>query len=82
MYSAKYAAAFAAQYANWPADVDSVLEPWSTSVRVFDVAVPASRSALKRAGLSLDQMDVIESNEAFAAQACAVANQRAVPTVL
>ena len=35
--------------------------------------VPASRSALKRAGLSLDQMDVIESNEAFAAQACAVA---------
>ncbi|WP_203310404.1 beta-ketothiolase BktB [Sphingomonas beigongshangi] len=29
--------------------------------------------ALKRAGLSLDQIDVIESNEAFAAQACAVA---------
>jgi len=35
--------------------------------------VPATRSALKRAGLTLDQMDVIESNEAFAAQACAVA---------
>jgi acetyl-CoA C-acetyltransferase len=35
--------------------------------------VPASRAALKRAGLSLDQIDVIESNEAFAAQACAVA---------
>ena len=35
--------------------------------------VPASRAALKRAGLTLDQMDVIESNEAFAAQACAVA---------
>jgi acetyl-CoA C-acetyltransferase len=35
--------------------------------------VPATRSVLKRAGLSLDQMDVIESNEAFAAQACAVA---------
>ncbi|WP_285021867.1 beta-ketothiolase BktB [Novosphingobium sp. fls2-241-R2A-195] len=29
--------------------------------------------ALKRAGLNLDQMDVIESNEAFAAQAAAVA---------
>jgi len=29
--------------------------------------------ALKRAGLTLDDMDVIESNEAFAAQACAVA---------
>jgi len=35
--------------------------------------VPATRAALKRAGLSLEQMDVIESNEAFAAQACAVA---------
>jgi acetyl-CoA C-acetyltransferase len=31
--------------------------------------------ALKRAGLTLDQIDVIESNEAFAAQACAVAQE-------
>jgi acetyl-CoA C-acetyltransferase len=31
--------------------------------------------ALKRAGLALDQIDVIESNEAFAAQACAVARE-------
>nr|MBL8456037.1 acetyl-CoA C-acyltransferase family protein [Zoogloeaceae bacterium] len=35
--------------------------------------IPASKIALKRAGLTLDQMDVIESNEAFAAQAIAVA---------
>jgi acetyl-CoA C-acetyltransferase len=35
--------------------------------------VPATRAVMKRAGLSLDDMDVIESNEAFAAQACAVA---------
>ena len=35
--------------------------------------VPAVRAVLKRAGLSLDQIDIIESNEAFAAQACAVA---------
>jgi acetyl-CoA C-acetyltransferase len=35
--------------------------------------VPATRAVLKRANLSLEQMDVIESNEAFAAQACAVA---------
>ena len=34
--------------------------------------IPASKLALKRAGLSLDQIDVIESNEAFAAQAIAV----------
>jgi len=35
--------------------------------------VPATRAALQRAGLTLADMDVIESNEAFAAQACAVA---------
>ncbi len=35
--------------------------------------IPASKLALERAGLTLDQMDVIESNEAFAAQALAVA---------
>jgi acetyl-CoA acyltransferase len=33
--------------------------------------VPASRKALERAGLKLDQMDVIELNEAFAAQSLA-----------
>ncbi len=35
--------------------------------------VKAVPIALERAGLTLDQMDVIESNEAFAAQACGVA---------
>jgi acetyl-CoA C-acetyltransferase len=35
--------------------------------------IPASKLALKKAGLRLDQIDVIESNEAFAAQAIAVA---------
>jgi len=35
--------------------------------------IPASKIALQRAGLTVDQMDVIESNEAFAAQAIAVA---------
>jgi acetyl-CoA C-acetyltransferase len=34
--------------------------------------VPASRIALQRAGLQSRDLDVIESNEAFAAQACAV----------
>ena len=34
--------------------------------------VPASQAALKRAGLTVQDMDVIEANEAFAAQACAV----------
>lgn len=37
--------------------------------------VPATEAALKRAGLTVDQLDVIEANEAFAAQACAVARE-------
>ena len=35
--------------------------------------VPAVKKALERAGLRIQDMDVVESNEAFAAQACAVA---------
>ncbi|MFO7274795.1 MAG: acetyl-CoA C-acetyltransferase [Symbiobacteriaceae bacterium] len=37
--------------------------------------VPATRKALARAGLTLDQIDLIEANEAFAAQALAVARE-------
>ncbi len=34
--------------------------------------IPSSRKALARAGWSVDDLDLIEANEAFAAQACAV----------
>ncbi|GKT23484.1 acetyl-CoA C-acyltransferase family protein [Acidovorax sp. SUPP3334] len=34
--------------------------------------VPATRQVLQRTGLQIEDMDVIEANEAFAAQACAV----------
>jgi acetyl-CoA C-acetyltransferase len=34
--------------------------------------IPASRAALKKAGWKTDDLDLIEANEAFAAQACAV----------
>ncbi|WP_150302621.1 acetyl-CoA C-acyltransferase family protein [Pseudomonas saliphila] len=34
--------------------------------------IPATRLVLKRTGISLTEIDVIEANEAFAAQACAV----------
>jgi acetyl-CoA C-acetyltransferase len=37
--------------------------------------VPATRLALKKAGLTIADLDVIESNEAFAAQACAVVKE-------
>lgn len=53
------------------------LKPWA---RVIGWGLPeCSPIALERAGLSLDQIDVIESNEAFAAQACAVADALAFP---
>jgi acetyl-CoA C-acetyltransferase len=35
--------------------------------------IPAVQNAMKKAGLKVADMDLIESNEAFAAQACAVA---------
>ena len=34
--------------------------------------VPATKAVLAKTGMKLDQIDVIEANEAFAAQACAV----------
>ncbi|HUT49080.1 MAG TPA: acetyl-CoA C-acetyltransferase [Alphaproteobacteria bacterium] len=34
--------------------------------------IPASKLALEKAGWSIDDLDLVESNEAFAAQACAV----------
>ncbi|AIG28705.1 acetyl-CoA acetyltransferase [Brevibacillus laterosporus LMG 15441] len=37
--------------------------------------VPATEKALKKAGLSIDQIDLIEANEAFAAQAIAVGKE-------
>ena len=37
--------------------------------------VPATKGALEKAGLSLDQIDLIEANEAFAAQSLAVARE-------
>ena len=36
--------------------------------------IPASRAALDKAGWKVDDLDLIEANEAFAAQACAVNN--------
>ena len=41
--------------------------------------VPSSRKALERAGLSLEQMDVIELNEAFAAQSLACLRELGIP---
>ncbi|MCY1248333.1 Beta-ketothiolase BktB [compost metagenome] len=37
--------------------------------------MPATRAVLKKAGLEISDLDVIEANEAFAAQALAVVNE-------
>lgn len=37
--------------------------------------IPASRAALEKAGWAVSDLDLIEANEAFAAQACAVNNE-------
>ncbi|HKY81181.1 MAG TPA: beta-ketothiolase BktB [Sphingobium sp.] len=65
------------------------LKPWARIIGWGHAGVQPDRMgigpikavpiALEKAGLSLDQIDVIESNEAFAAQACAVANTLAFP---
>ena len=41
--------------------------------------VPASQKAMKKAGLKIGDMDLIEANEAFAAQAIAVAKDLEIP---
>jgi len=41
--------------------------------------VPASRAALKKAGLSIDDMDVVEANEAFASVTIAVQRELQIP---
>lgn len=41
--------------------------------------IPASRKALEKAGLTMDDMDLIEANEAFAAQSVAVGKELGIP---
>ncbi|MEO7368629.1 MAG: thiolase family protein, partial [Gemmatimonadaceae bacterium] len=41
--------------------------------------VPASKKALAAAGLTLADMDIIEINEAFSAQTCAVSKEMSIP---
>ncbi|MFZ5591389.1 MAG: acetyl-CoA C-acyltransferase, partial [Bacillota bacterium] len=41
--------------------------------------IPATRKALQKAGLTVADLDLIEANEAFAAQACAVIKELELP---
>ncbi|GAB6180992.1 acetyl-CoA C-acetyltransferase [Desulfotomaculum defluvii] len=42
--------------------------------------IPATRKALAKAGMTVDQLDIIEANEAFAAQSLAVIKDLELPT--
>ncbi|MGB1918721.1 MAG: beta-ketothiolase BktB [Candidatus Puniceispirillales bacterium] len=42
--------------------------------------VPATKMALEKSGLTISDLDVVESNEAFAAQACAVSKALGLPS--
>ena len=41
--------------------------------------IPASRKALERAGLTIDDIDLVELNEAFASQSLASARELGIP---
>ncbi len=59
------------------------LVAWGTAgvdPRIMGIGpVPASRNALARAKMGIDDMDLIEVNEAFAPQACAVERELKIP---
>ena len=59
------------------------LVAWGTAgvdPRIMGIGpVPASRNALARANMTMDDMDLIEVNEAFAPQACAVERELKIP---
>ena len=42
--------------------------------------IPATRKALQRAGLTIDQIDLFEINEAFAVQSIACAKELGIPS--
>jgi len=69
-------AAVAKQYGLVPKARVVAMATAGVAPRIMGIGpVPATRKVLKIAGLSLDQMDVIELNEAFAAQGLAVTRE-------
>jgi acetyl-CoA C-acetyltransferase len=68
---------------RWRASFPMAMPVWSPAMGIGPV--PASRNALAKAGLAVQDLDVIEANEAFAAQACGGRNwlsirRRSTPT--
>ncbi|PCI51170.1 MAG: acetyl-CoA C-acyltransferase [Alphaproteobacteria bacterium] len=61
----------------------AIIKSWATAgvdPSIMGIGpVPASRKALKKAGWTMDDVDLIEANEAFASQACAVGKDLDIP---
>ncbi len=61
----------------------AIIKSWATAgvdPSIMGIGpVPASKKALKKAGWSIDDVDLFEANEAFAAQACAVGKDLGIP---
>jgi acetyl-CoA C-acetyltransferase len=73
-------AAFAEQHGHTPLGRLVAYSHAGVEPRIMGMGpAPAVRKVLDRAGMKLDQIDVIELNEAFAAQALAVARELGLP---
>ena len=72
---ANVAPSIAPENATSTDEADARLDGLGAEIRRLRGARGLSAAALARAGLTLDQIDVIEANEAFAAQACAVSRE-------
>lgn len=61
----------------------AIIKSWATAgvdPSIMGIGpVPASKKALEKAGWTLDDVDLVEANEAFAAQACAVGQDLGIP---
>ena len=61
----------------------AIIKSWATAgvdPSIMGIGpVPASKKALEKAGWTLDDVDLVEANEAFAAQACAVGQELNIP---
>ena len=49
-------------------------------VMMLTAPIPATQHALKRAGMSIDDIDVVEINEAFAPRSCWRGSLNSTPT--
>ncbi len=52
---------------------------WCRSALMGSGPIPASKKAIEKAGWNINELDLVESNEAFAAQSIAVIKELKIP---